>query len=95
MFYAGFTYAFFSFILCLRQIAFTENHRIFEVVLNCCISAPIGKLAGRYAAEFPYCRVNTVHRNYFIPAEKTNQNNGIDWGLTDVHVVVVDEVRCS
>ena len=62
--------------------------------LNCCISASTGKLASAYAVEFPDCRVNTVHTNCYIPVENTNRNNAIHWTLVDVHVLLVDEVRC-
>ena len=71
----------------------TIANRVLELGLNCCISAPTGKLASVYAKEFPQCRVNTVHANYFIPVGTTNKNNGINWGLTDIHVLLVDEVR--
>ena len=70
-------------------------NRVLEVGLNCCISAPTGKLASAYATEFPDCRVNRVHANYFIPVGNTNRNNGINWSLADVHMLLVDEVRCS
>ena len=62
-------------------------NRVLEVGLNCCISAPTGKLASAYATEF--------HANYFIPVGNTNRNNGINWSLADVHMLLVDEVRCS
>ena len=78
----------------LRQVPFIEtitNH-VLQLDLNCCISAPTGKLASTYAKDFPACRVNTVHSNYFIPVDKTNKNNGINWGLADIHVLLVDEV---
>ena len=76
-------------LLLLKTIA----NRVSELGLNCCILAPTGKLARAYAAECPDYRVNTVHSNYFIPVGKTSQNNGINWSLTDVHVLLVDEVR--
>ena len=52
-------------------------------------------LASVYTKDFPDCKVNTVHSNYFIPVGKTNKNNGINWNLADVHVLLVDEVRFS
>ena len=55
---------------------------------------PTGKLATAYAAEFTDCRVNTVHINYYIPVGNTNRSNAINWTLADVHVLLVDEVRC-
>ena len=71
----------------------TIANRALERVLNCCISAPTGKSASLYAKEFPECRVNTVHTNYFIPVGTTNKNTGINRGLTDIHVLLVDKVR--
>ena len=38
-------------------------------------------------------QINTVHTNYFLPVGRINKNNGINWGLTDIHVLMVDEVR--
>ena len=49
----------------------TIANRVLELGLNCCISAPTGKLASAYTVEFPDCRVNTVRNNYFIPVGKT------------------------
>ena len=72
----------------LRFIA----NRVLELGLNCCISAPTGKLASAYSAEFTDCRVNTVHSRYFIPVGNTNRYNAINWTLADVHVLLVDEV---
>ena len=76
-------------LLLLKTIA----NQVLELGLNCCISAPTGKLASTYAKEFPDCRVNTVHSNYFILVGKTNKNNGINWSLADVYVLLVDEVK--
>ena len=70
----------------------TIANRVLDLGLNCCILAPTGILASVYAKEFPECRANTVHTNYFIPVGKTNKNNGINWSLTDIHVLLVDEV---
>ena len=64
-----------------------------QLGLNCCISAPTGKLARVYGKEYPDSGVNTVHSNYFIPVGNTNKNNDINWNLADVHVLLVDEVR--
>ena len=71
----------------------TIANQVLQLGLNCCISAPTGKLASIYAKEYPDCRVNTVHSNYFIPVGNTNKNNDINWNLADVHVLLVDEVR--
>lgn len=54
---------------------------------------PTGKLASAYAKDLPDCRVNNVHRNYFLPIGNTNKNNGINWNLADIHILLVDEVR--
>ena len=95
----------FQFILCY-SILFTEFNYIIgksfllkhiadyalELGLNVCISAPTGKLASKYAIEHPMCRCNTVHTNYFIPVGNNKQRYAINWGLSDVHVLLVDEV---
>ena len=67
------------------------NHAL-ELGLNVYVSAPTGKLASTYAIELPMCRCNTVHTNYFIPVGNTRQSNVINWGLSDVHVLLEDEV---
>ena len=54
--------------------------------------APTEKLASKYAIEHPMCRCNTVHTNYFIPVGNNKQRYAINWGLSDVHVLLVDEV---
>lgn len=61
--------------------------------LNVYISAPTGKLASTYAEQFPDCRANTVHTNYFIPVGDNQEANVINWSLADVHVLLVDEVK--
>ena len=94
----GFTHAVFFHSICVlgkSLLLKTIGNCVSKLGLNCCISAPTGKIASAYAAEFPDCRVNTVHSNYFIPVGKTNQNNGINWSLTDIHVLLVDEIRCT
>ena len=63
-----------------------------ELGLIICISAPTGKLASKYAMEHPMCRCNTVHTNYFNPVGNSKQRYAINWGLSDVHVLLVDEV---
>ena len=63
-----------------------------ELGLNICISAPTGKIASKYAMECPMCRCNTVHTNYFIPVGNSKQWYAINWGLSDLHVLLVDEV---
>ena len=65
---------------------------VMEQSLNVCVSAPIGKLASTYAEELPFCRCNTVHSNYFVPAGNTKGTNAINWSLADVHVLLNDEV---
>ena len=72
----------------LKTIA---NHAL-ELGLNFCVSAPTGKLASKYAVELPMCRCNTIHTNCFIPVGNTKQPNAINWGLSDVHVLLVDKV---
>ena len=72
----------------LKNIA---NHAL-ELGLNVCVSAPTGKLASKYAMELPMCRCNTVHINYFISVRNTKQPNATNWGLSDVHVLLVEEV---
>ena len=75
----------------LKSIA----NQVLQLELNCCISTPTGMLTSVYTKDFPDCKVNTVHSNYFIPIGKTNKNNGINWNLADMHVLLVDEVRFS
>ena len=58
--------------------------------LNVSVSAPMGKLSSTYTHKLPSCRCNTVHANYFIPVD--NSNNTINWSLSDMHVLLVDEV---
>ena len=72
----------------LKNIA---NHAV-ELGLNVCVSAPTGKLASKYVMELPMRRCNTVHTNYFIPVGKTKQPYAISWGLSDVHILLVEEV---
>ena len=60
--------------------------------LNVCMSAPTGKLASTYAEQFPDCRANTVHTNFFILVGNNQEPNMIYWSLSDVHVLLVDEV---
>ena len=60
--------------------------------LNVCLSAPTRKLSSTYAHQLRMCRCNTVHINYFIPVNKTAHPNTINWTLSDVHVLPVDEV---
>ena len=63
--------------------------------LNVSLSAPTGKLSSTYAHQLPMCRCNTVHSNYFIPLDKTAHPNTINWSLSDVHVLLMDEVIYS
>ena len=60
--------------------------------LNVCLSAPTGKLSSTYAHQLPMCRCNTVHSNFFIPVNNSTHPNTINWGRSDVHVLLVDEV---
>ena len=60
--------------------------------LNVCFSAPTGKLSSKYAHQLPMCRCNTVHSNFLIPVDNSTHPNTINWGLSDVHVLLVDEV---
>ena len=73
----------------------TIANQVLQLGLNFCVSAPIRKLVSVYAKEYPHCRVNTVHSNYFIPVGNTKKNNGINRSLADVHVLLVDKVRFS
>ena len=61
--------------------------------LNVSVSAPTRKLSSTYTHELPSCRCYTVHANYFIPVDNSN-NNTINWSLSDIHVLLVDEVIC-
>ena len=70
-----------------------KANRIQKLGVKCCISVPTGKLATTYATEFPQCRANTVHSNFFIPVGNRKKNTSINWSLADVHVLLVDEVR--
>ena len=56
-----------------------------------CISALTGKLAARYARKFRGTKCNTVHTNFFIPVGN-QQENGINWSLSDVSILIIDEV---
>ena len=60
--------------------------------LDVSLSAPTGKLSSTYAHQLPICRCNTVHSNFFIPVDNTTHPSTINWGLSDVHVLLVDEV---
>lgn len=60
--------------------------------LNVCMSAPTGKLASTYAEQFPDCRTNTVHTNFFILVGNNQEPNMINWSLSDVRILLVDEV---
>lgn len=60
--------------------------------LNVCLSAPTENLSSTYAHQLPMCRGNTAHSNFFIPVDTTTHSNTINWGLSDVHVLLVDEM---
>ena len=60
--------------------------------LNFCLSAPAGKLCSRYAHQLLLCRCNTVHSNVFIPFDNSAHPATINWGLSDVHVLLADQV---
>ena len=47
--------------------------------LNVCMSAPTGKLVSTYSEQFPDCRGNTVHTNFFIPVGNNKEPNMINW----------------
>ena len=70
-------------------------HAAMEQGLNVCVSGPTGKLASTYAKVLPFCRCNTLHTNYFVPVGNTKGKNVINWSLTNVHVLLVDEVTIN
>ena len=71
---------------CIARYA-TENG------YNVCVAAPTSKLALRYAKDLPDCRCNTVYTNFHIPVGTNKSSyNTINWGLSDVHIIIVDEV---
>ena len=91
--YYCFTIVILIFFLYLREILSSQN--------NCqpcfgprteCVSAPTGKLSSTYAHQLPTCRCNTVHSNFFIPVDNTTHPTTINWDLSKVHVLLVDEV---
>ena len=62
--------------------------------LRVCVSAPTGKLAARYKQQLPDCRCNTVHSNFTIPVGAKRMGS-INWSLSDIHVLLIDEVPSS
>ena len=62
-----------------------------EKNLKVCVSTPTGKLYVRYKQQLPNCRCNTVHTNFFIPVGVKDPGS-INWTLSDVHLLLVDEV---
>ena len=62
--------------------------------LAVCVSAPTGKLAARYKQQLPNCRCNTVHTNFTIPVDEKPAGS-VNWSLSDVHVLLIDEVLSS
>ena len=82
----------FSCILGKSFLLRTIANRTLDRGLNVCVSAPTGKLSSTYAHQLPMCRCNTVHSNSFIPVDNTTHPNTINWGLSDVHVLLLDEV---
>ena len=59
--------------------------------LGVCVSAPTGKLAARYKQQLPDCRCNIVHSNFTISVG-TKDMEAINWSLSDVHALLIDEV---
>lgn len=55
------------------------------------ISAPTEKLAARYARKFSDIKCNTVNINFFISVGN-QEENGINWSLSDVQILIVDKV---
>lgn len=58
--------------------------------LQVAVACPTGKLASTYSVEFPDVRCDTVHCTFNISVNSDVRT--INWGLANVHFIVVDEV---